>query len=63
MSELWNELHLRSLKFKGDNDIKYLRDFGRRIQRYSGENCRCKEFWVKNLKVNPPKNYDNDSYF
>jgi len=58
MSELWKELHTRALKFKGVNDTIFLLNFARRIPRYT-KGCKCKEFWSKWIKDNPPdyKNY------
>ena len=53
MSDLWKELHTRSLSFKYNDDMKYLLEFGMKIPRYT-TGCKCKEFWVKWIRENPP---------
>ena len=53
MAELWKELHLRALNFKGDNDKEYLLNFSKRIPRFT-KGCSCKEHWKLILKSKPP---------
>ena len=52
MTELWKELHNRALKTES-NDRVYLRQFARRIPRYT-TGCKCREFWNQWIKKNPP---------
>ena len=63
MAELWKELHLRALNFKGDNDLAYLQEFAKRIPRYTPNSCACKEKWRLFFQKNPPKFGPNGEYF
>lgn len=58
MADLWKELHVRALTFKGKNDEKFLTQFAKKIPKF-GKGCKCKEHWIKWVKKNPPdfKNY------
>lgn len=53
MSELWKMLHERALKFEGDNDALFIRNFTAKIPRYT-KGCSCKEFWRIWIRSNPP---------
>lgn len=62
MSELWKELHVNALNYKGNNDSAYLLRFKKRIPRYT-TGCSCKEFWVQWTRANPPTYGSNNEYF
>ena len=51
--DLWAGWHKRALNFKGKDDSPYLREFGQKIPRFT-TGCKCKEFWNRWLKQNPP---------
>lgn len=53
MSELWKELHLRTLNFKGKDDTEFLKNFAKKIPRYT-KGCACNEHWKKLVKQHPP---------
>ena len=57
--ELWKELHVRALNFKGEDDSPYLISFRSRIPRFT-TGCSCKEFWIVWIRQNPPT---FDKYF
>lgn len=64
MSELWKKLHLRSLKYnvhKG-SDMGWLRLWATKIHRYN-KGCKCREFWMRWIKLNPPNFKTNENYF
>lgn len=60
MSELWKELHIRSLQLKEEDITKYLLEFSNKIPRYT-IGCKCREFWILWVRNNPPdfKNFFN----
>ena len=60
MAELWKELHLRALTFKGKDDTAFLREFAKKIPRYT-KGCSCNEHWKKLVKQYPP--VFGDKYF
>ena len=62
MAELWKELHLRALNFKGTDDTEFLKEFAKRIPRFT-VGCACREHWKIILRSNPPKFGNNGEYF
>ena len=62
MAELWKELHLRALKYIGNNDAAYLLEFSKKIPRFS-PGCACKEHWRNWVTKNPPKYGNAGEYF
>lgn len=53
MAELWKELHLRALNFEGNNDIEFLKNFSKKIPRFT-KGCACNEHWKNLVKQHPP---------
>lgn len=62
MSELWQELHINAMNYKGNDNRRFLYNFGRKLKKYSA-NCPCYGFWKKWIKSNPPKYGPNGEYF
>lgn len=64
MAELWKELHLRALNFKGNNDTLFLINFAKKIPRFT-KGCACNEHWKRHILQHPaPQTSEfNDKYF
>ena len=61
-AELWRELHLNALHYKGTDDSTYLTDFGKKIPRYA-KGCMCREHWYGWVRLNPAVYIPEGSYF
>ena len=59
MSELWKELHIRALNYKGDDDTFFIIYWTDKIPKFT-KKCKCKDFWMLWKKNNPPT---YDKYF
>jgi len=62
MSELWEQLHRNALGYRGNDDSVFLTKWASRIPRYT-KGCRCKEFWTKWRRANPPDFSSPEAYF
>ena len=53
MANLWKELHLRALNFTGNDDTEFLKEFSKKIPRFT-PGCACREHWKLVVSQNPP---------
>lgn len=63
MSQLWKELHERSISFTGKDDSEFIIQWAAKIPRFT-RGCKCNEFWSNWYPKNKPDFTNNpDSYF
>lgn len=61
-ADLWKELHINALQFKGRNNTAFLFEFRRKLLKITGE-CGCKNFWDQWTRANPPNYASPEAYF
>lgn len=68
MSELWNELHIRALTYRGFDDSEFMKNWSSRIPEYTEtpagrKPCGCRNFWARWYRFNRPQFNPPEKYF